>query len=190
MKLYGTQVSPYARRLRLLLDDSQYEFIEMDILTDEGRQALAVKNPIMKIPMLEDEELMVYDSAIIFRYIQQKLSLPPLTWQQENTLTMINAVNDSLVELMICIRSSIDINADKMLFNFKHKRIDSVLGMLNDQVASGEFSQWDYPAMCLFALLDWMEFREFKQYIAYPALVNFLLENKQQPRVHDTDPRL
>ena len=44
MKLIGSTTSPYVRRIRLLLDDSDYEFVNLDIY-GQGRDELRRNNP-------------------------------------------------------------------------------------------------------------------------------------------------
>ncbi len=44
MKLIGSTTSPYVRRIRLLLNDEPYEFINLDIY-GEGRDELRRTNP-------------------------------------------------------------------------------------------------------------------------------------------------
>lgn len=40
MQLFGSTTSPFVRRLRLYLNDRQYEFINLDIFSNEGREIL------------------------------------------------------------------------------------------------------------------------------------------------------
>ena len=39
MKLIGSGMSPYARRIRLFLEGQDYEFINLNIYSPEGREA-------------------------------------------------------------------------------------------------------------------------------------------------------
>jgi len=50
MQLIGSTTSPYVRRIRLLLDDQPYEFINLNIY-GEGRDELRRTNPTLKIPV-------------------------------------------------------------------------------------------------------------------------------------------
>ena len=74
MKLIGSTTSPYVRRIRLLLSDEPYEFINLDIY-GEGRDELRRTNPTLKIPVLIDGDQELYDSRVIARYLGQKLGL-------------------------------------------------------------------------------------------------------------------
>ncbi|OBP15053.1 glutathione S-transferase [Rheinheimera sp. SA_1] len=190
MKLFGSMSSPFVRRLRLLLVSQPYEFISLNIFETAGRETLVQLNPTRKVPMLQDGELVIFDSGVIFRYLCQKLQLPALSWADENRLTMINAVNDSLVEILLCQRSGFDTHSDKLFFNLQHERVVGTLQVLEQQAAAGQFDDWDYLAMSLYCLLDWAEFRQLTDLKPYPALQQFVQAAQDRPGVVQTDPRL
>lgn len=190
MKLYGSQTSPYVRRIRLLLADSPYDFIKLNILEGADRETLAAMNPTMRIPMLEDDGHIIFDSGVIYRFLVAKTKTGSLSWYQENQLTVINAVNDSLVMLFQCSRSGLDTNEDKLFYNLQRERIVTSLFVLEQQAANAEFANWSYPAMALYSLLDWIMFRDLLELDDYPALLAFVSSNKQQPKVAESDPRL
>ncbi|MDP2713194.1 glutathione S-transferase family protein [Rheinheimera sp.] len=190
MKLYGSQTSPYVRRIRLVLAATPHEFINLNIFAGTDRETLAAINPALRIPMLDDDGQLVFDSGVIYRYLAPKLGLAALSWYQENQLTVINAVNDSLVMLLQCSRSGFDTNDDKLFFNLQRERVATSLFVLEQQAANGEFANWDYVAMALYSLVDWTLFRELLEFDDYPALLAFVAQNKAQPMIKDSDPRL
>lgn len=190
MKLFGSVSSPFVRRLRLLLVNHPYEFISLNIFETAGRETLVQLNPTRKVPMLQDGELVIFDSGVIFRYLCQKLQLPTLSWPDENRLTMINAVNDSLVELLLCQRSGFDTNDNKLFFNLQHERVVGTLQELELQAAAGKFDDWDYLAISLYCLLDWAEFRQLADLKPYTALQQFMQRTKDRAGIAQTDPRL
>ena len=190
MKLYGSQTSPYVRRIRLLLADTAHEFIQLNIFAGSDREKLAALNPTLRIPMLEDEQQVIFDSGVIHRYLAAKLGLKALSWYQENQLTLINAVNDSLVMLLQLSRSGFDTNEDKLFFNLQRERVVTSLYVLEQQAANNEFANWDYVAMSLYCLVDWTLFRELLELDDYPALLAFVANHSDKPMVNVTDPRL
>jgi glutathione S-transferase len=190
MKLFGSVSSPFVRRLRLLLVNQPYEFISLNIFETTGRETLIKLNPTRKVPMLQDGELVVFDSGVIFRYLCQKLQLPALSWADDNRLTMINAVNDSLVEILLCQRSGFDTQSDKLFFNLQHERVKGTLQVLEQQAAAGQFAAWDYLAISLYSLLDWVVFRNLVDLQPYPALQQFMQQNLDRAGIAQTDPRL
>ena len=121
LKLYGSITSPYVRRLRIWLANTEHEFINLQIFAEQDRQLLAAKNPTMKIPMLEDvtddSVRVIYDSRIIYRYLTDKFDDPLLNWEQENQLTLIDSANDSLVQMFILSNSDIQPDEDMSLIH-------------------------------------------------------------------------
>lgn len=191
MILYGSTTSPYVRRLRLWLADDPYEFVKLDIFSDEGRAILKSKNPALKIPMLSDGDSTIYDSRIIFRYLSEKLGREPISWAAENTLTLIDAANDSFVELFLLSVSGLETsNSDLKFVKLQQERTQDVMALLEIQAKQGDFGQWDYPAICLYSLLDWAEFRALVDLSQYPSLSAFKQEHANKVEVINTDPRI
>lgn len=193
LKLYGSTTSPYVRRLRIWLANTKHEFINLQIFSEQDRETLAAKNPTMKIPMLEDnvegKERIIIDSRVIYRYLTAKFADPLLTWEQENQLTLIDAANDSLVQMFILSNSDIQADTDKLFFKLQKERVNAVLVRLNEMVAKQSFTHWNYPAVCLYCLIDWIEFRNLHNMQGLTDLLAFHDDNAQRIEVTATDPR-
>lgn len=189
IKLYGSTTSPYVRRLRMWMANLDHEFVNMQIYSGKDRELLAAKNPTLKIPMLEDGNELLFDSRVIYRYLSEKLDFPKPSWDQENQLTLIDAATDSLVQMLLLSRSEIDTSEDKMYFKLQRERVESTLSHLNMLVEKGHFGNWHYPSMCLYSLIDWVEFRTLHDLREMTALKQFRQENVQRIEVTATDPR-
>ncbi|QJR80119.1 glutathione S-transferase family protein [Alteromonas pelagimontana] len=189
MKLYGSLTSPYVRRIRILLSQTPHEFLNLNIFEGEGRETLAAKNPIMKVPCLDDEGQVIYDSRVIFSYLTAKFDYSALTWDQENQLSLIDAVNDSFVELFLLKRSEIEASDDKLFVRLQKERIATSLQVLNQQVADGQFDGWDYPSVCLYTLIDWVEFRQLHTLKGLDHLKAFREQHVDRIEITATDPR-
>ena len=188
MKLLGSTTSPYVRRTRLLLAGQPYEFVNLAIYA-EDRDVLRSQNPALRIPVLQDGDLTLFDSRVISRYLGQKFQQPTLSWDEENLLTVIDAVNDAYVVLFQAQRSGIDTQQDCMLFNLQRERVEKSLKELADKVNAGAFDHWTYPSICLYSLIDWLDFRELNDFKGLQALTAFRDRNRQQPGIAETDPR-
>lgn len=188
-KLYGSTTSPYVRRIRMLLANIEHDFVNMQIFDGDDRAQLMAKNPTLKIPMLEVGEDTIYDSRIIFRYLCEQMKMPALTWHQENLLTIIDSINDSLVQLLLLQRSDINSEDDKLYFRLQNERVAHAFKHLDEAVSDGCFSDWDYPAICLFCLVDWTAFRHLHELASYPNLLAFVSEHKDRIEATATDPR-
>ncbi|WP_340677571.1 glutathione S-transferase family protein [Paraglaciecola sp.] len=194
LTLYGSTTSPYVRRLRIWLANTQHEFVNLKIFEKKDREVLIEKNPTMKIPMLEDndqgEVQTIFDSRVIYRYLSEKFKHPALTWQQENHLTLIDAANDSLVQMFILAQSGIKADEEQLFFKLQKERVNAVLVHLNELVEERQFVSWNYPAMSLFCLVDWIEFRSLHNMKGLTALLAFHEDNNQRIEVTATDPRI
>lgn len=188
MKLLGSTTSPYVRRIRLLLGDKDYEFVNLDIY-GENRDQLRRSNPALKIPMLVDGDLEIFDSRVIARYLSEKQNLPALSWHQENQLTIIDAANDSAVILLLSKRSGIDTESGAMFYELQKERIMTTFRTLAAMVDAGEFETWNYPAICLYCLVDWVDFRDLVDFAGVESLISFRDRMQSQPYVEATDPR-
>lgn len=189
VRILGSKPSPYVRRIRLWLDGIDYEFVPQDYLSREGREALKRSTPAMKVPVLIDGEQTIYDSRVIYNYLNEKLQRESLTWEQQNTLTLIDAVNDSLVILLLLARSGLDSGGDLLIAELQQGRIAETLAVLDQKVADGEFEQWQYPAICLYCLVDWALFRELHDFSGFPNLLAFHQRQAERQSVKRTDPR-
>ncbi len=193
LKLYGSTTSPYVRRLRIWLANTDHEFINLQIFSEQDRRLLAAKNPTMKIPMLEDVTndvtRVIFDSRIIYRYLTDKFDDPLLSWEQENQLTLIDSANDSLVQMFILSNSDIQPDEDKLYFKLQKERVNAVLVHLNEMVAKQQFASWNYPAVCLYCLVDWIELRNLHNMQGLTDLLAFHDDNVQRIEVTATDPR-
>jgi len=133
MKLIGSNPSPFARRVRMWAAQNNVDLalVNLDIFSEQDRPTLASNNPGRKIPVLIDGDLTLSDSTIILRYLIAKAGKTPLSWSQEHLLNIINACNDSLVELALSRRSGFDTSDDKLFFNLQNERIAETLSYLN-----------------------------------------------------------
>ena len=189
MQLYGSTTSPYVRRLKIWLQDDDYQFVELDIMSKEGHELLKQKNPTLKVPVLFDADQAIYDSNVIYRYLNTKLHREKLSWNDENNLTLINAANDSFVELLLLERSGISPDSDVMFIKRQIARNKGLMPLLNEKVANGEFDQWHYPAISLYCLVDWIMFRELFDLSELTALTEFVKKHQNKAGVSESNPR-
>ena len=191
MQLFGSKTSPYVRRIRLFLENRLFEFVVIDIFSSEGRSILQELSPILKIPVLIDGHQKIFDSRVIYRYLCAKFSLiaESLNWDQENILSIIDGVNDSLINRLLLNRSGIELPPASLLDRGHQERITQSLGLLNSLVKNHEFENWNYLSISLYSLLDWAQFRELLVISPYPFLVGFYERNRTRKIVLDTDPR-
>lgn len=176
----------------MLLANKEYEFINFNIFGPE-REMLKEKNPTLKVPMFVDEkdgqEVVIFDSGVTYRYLAEKFDLAPLTLEQQNLLSIIDACNDSLVNTLILKRSSVDTSKDKLYFNIQRERQQSSFDYLEKAVKTDAFSQWNYLSICMVNLVQWAQFRSLYDFADYPNLLEYVKNNESQPGVQETLPQ-
>ncbi|MGB0467429.1 MAG: glutathione S-transferase family protein [Pontibacterium sp.] len=76
--LHGAPLSPYVRKVRVLLAEKSLEYkleVVLPYAQPEGYDKL---NPLGRIPALEDDDITLADSAIICHYLEQTHPTPSL----------------------------------------------------------------------------------------------------------------
>ncbi|WP_404342555.1 glutathione S-transferase family protein [Pseudoalteromonas mariniglutinosa] len=191
MQLLGSNSSPFVRRIRVWAyrNAISLDFKNLDIFAKADREIMIHCNPARKIPILIDDAQTITDSNVIIRYLLEKNQQPRFNWQQENLLTVINACNDSLVELLLCQRSGFNTGDDKLFFNLQNERITETLTYLNTQTTESVFKSCEYLNISLYCLLDWIYFRELTDFSHLTHLTDFYEQFAQQPAIQLTDPR-
>ena len=104
-------------------------------------------------------------------------------------LTIINACNDSLVEMLLCQRSGFDTHTDTLFFNLQNERIAETLAYLNNHLSEPVFKSCEYLNISLYCLLDWIRFRELTDFSQLENLVGFYHQFADKAAVQQTDPR-
>lgn len=78
MKLYDNAFSPFARKVRLVLDHKGLAYEAFDALLPEVREQLARANRRVEVPVLEDGELTVVNSSDIVGYLDHRYPERPV----------------------------------------------------------------------------------------------------------------
>lgn len=78
MKLYDNAFSPFARKVRLVLQHKRLEFESVDGLRPEAREELASVNPRVEVPVLADGDVTVVNSADIVAYLEHRYPERPV----------------------------------------------------------------------------------------------------------------
>jgi glutathione S-transferase len=85
IKLYDFPRSPYCQKVRLALaeKDLSYEKIFVDLIKNEQKTPDFLRlNPYGKVPVLIDDDEVIYDSTVINEYLEDEYPHPPLMPEQ------------------------------------------------------------------------------------------------------------
>jgi glutathione S-transferase len=186
MKLFGSVTSPFVRRVRMLLADRDYELVPVNVYEPAGQQLLAQYSPVGRLPVLVDGDEVIWDSALICEYLNGE----PEPLPSKKLLVLINEANDAGVTLFQFQKFGMGI--DSTYAHNCQRRLRQILGYLNDYLLSNPaFAEaWQTPQISVYAMLDWLAFREVIEWRAsYPQLLAFVERHQQRPEVLATDPR-
>lgn len=81
MKLYDYPQCPFGQKVRIVLAEKElsYELANVDLRRGEQKRLEFLKlNPFGKVPVLVDEDMVVYDSTIINEYLDDEYPHPRL----------------------------------------------------------------------------------------------------------------
>jgi len=81
IKLYDFLPCPFGQKVRIVLAEKSlsYELVPVDLVDGDQRKPEFLRlNPYRKVPVLLDEETIVYDSTIINEYLDDEYPDPPL----------------------------------------------------------------------------------------------------------------
>jgi glutathione S-transferase len=72
MKLYGTRLSPFVRKVKIALEEKGISHESGDLVPLPKTPELLAMNPLGKIPILRDGDVVVPDSSVICAYLEAK----------------------------------------------------------------------------------------------------------------------
>lgn len=170
--VYGSKPSPYVRRIRMLLQGTDFKFEVINVYDDKTRAEFAKLTPIRKLPILIDDDKTIFDSHVIANYLLEKLDLPKPTLEQHNLISAVDSVTDALIILFLGSNSKLETSEDVLMFKLQHERIPDSLAWLETQAKAGAFEELNYATLCLITLIDWAEFRKLYAFDEYPTLLS------------------
>src|SRR5215475_15372980 len=97
IKLYDFPRSPYCQKVRLVLaeKDLSYEKVFVDLMKNEQKAAEFLRlNPYGKVPVLVDEDEVIYDSTVINEYLEDEYPLPRLMPEDSQGRAQVRLLED------------------------------------------------------------------------------------------------
>jgi glutathione S-transferase len=97
LKLYDYPDCPFCQKVRVVLaeKDLEYEKIFVDLRTGEQKTSDFLRmNPYGKVPVLVDEDEIIYDSTIINEYLEEEYPLPRLMPEDSQARARVRMLED------------------------------------------------------------------------------------------------
>ena len=176
--LHGGDGSPFVRKVRIVLDEMGLPF-ERDttMATKRPIETFSKLNPPLKVPVLEDDGEVLFDSNLIIEYLlrtypipETEGSHPPLAptmtrpefhWEDARVLSTLKALEDAAVFIRILGVAGLDPETVPFLGR-QQKRVNSCLDWLDAKLPTqapegfwpGCFSVADISLVCALDFAD------------------------------------
>ena len=211
--LYFTPNSPYARKARIVLAEKGLAFTPESLpAAPPGSaqifpQSFEAMNPNLRVPMLANNDLRIWDSNLILEYLFKTYphaakapgpNAPPLAasftrperyWQDLMVLNTIETLLDSAINVFQFTRDGMPV--DKVPYLRREiARTQSELDWLEKQLPAegfwpGTFSAMDVNLICA---LGWFDLRKPVPWRGRPKLETFMERHNTRPSVLATRP--
>jgi glutathione S-transferase len=97
LKLYDYPDCPFCQKVRVVLaeKDLEYEKVFVDLRRQEQKAPEFLRmNPYGKVPVLVDEDAVVYDSTVINEYLEDEYPLPRLMPEDSQSRAQVRLLED------------------------------------------------------------------------------------------------
>lgn len=194
MKLYYTPLSHFSRKVRLFLEYYQLdcEYVDIGSVTQTELQKFAA-NPLLAVPVLEDEDVWVIDSQNIIYYILEKFRLPDdLKFSSKkihdlNFRAIVDGIMSNEVKIIQGTRSGIQIY-DFNYFKKAKISIEESLKWLEQRMYQFNTEQLTFDLIVLVCALEHIEYFQTISLEKFPKLKQVVSNVSQNPLLHKTSP--
>jgi glutathione S-transferase len=168
MKLFGSQTSPFVRKVRVMLAEKKlaFDFVEDNVWSEST--SVAALNPLTKVPVLVlDDGTALYDSSVIADYLDQ-LAAPafiPGTGLSRALVKRNESLGDGIADAGILIfleRKRVGDKQDPAWMARQRGKIDAGIAALSRELGGQACLRGDTMTLgdiCCACALFWLEFR-------------------------------
>ncbi len=180
IKLYDADRCPYCARVRIVLAEKgiDYETVEVDLA--DRPSWIYEKNPLGKVPVLEEGALVLPESVVIDEYLEERYPEPPL-WPDDPAERahgrLLVERFDSLSRPYYALRRGDDDARD---------RLDEQLALLDDRLGERPFLTGQEFGLADVAYLPWILRAESSLGVdldIHPALAEWVERAAERPSV-------
>ena len=199
MKLFYSNNSPYARKIRILIDEKKVAVTLEKVVLANKNCTIHEYNPLAKVPTLVVNDISIFDSPVIAEYVDYKsgpLYLIPSDFDKKILLKRWEAIADGLCDAAVAImlekrRPASQQNSD--VFEKQMKKIRLSLKWLNREMEGKQYyleDTFSYADIAVGSALGYVQLRypeiDFKnEYLNLYDLYELLM---QRPSFQTTVP--
>lgn len=193
LRLYGTPLSHFTRKLRVVFTelDVPFEFVRVGGVLGTGASGYG-DNPLLRIPTLVHEGSTLLESDHIARYVASRfdpgdrLRVRSDDVDDLNRLAVANGVMDDVVVLILAKRGGLEDLERVAYFRKRSVAIDSALAWLDAHLDRGELDYAGIAAICM-----WQHLAHYglaKEPDRYPRLAAYVERYAARPSIASTTP--
>jgi glutathione S-transferase len=149
MTLYDHPECPFGMKVRIVLaeKDWDYDLVTVDMAASQHRQPEFLKlNPFGQVPVLVDDDTVVYDSTVINEYLEDEYPEPSLRPEDSDLLARVRLLEDyadtSFTLPAMAVEREMSkgvLDRDEVLFGRAKGVLGKGLQMLDRQLVGKEF---------------------------------------------------
>lgn len=198
MKLYGSETSPYVRKVRVLAHEKALDcqFVVVDAWAADSR--VPAMNPLGKVPVLErDDHSVLYDSPVIVEYLDtlKAPSLLPIAGEARWTALRWQALADGVLDATVArlLESRREpAQQSKKDIGRQEEKVANALGWMERQVGDRQWlmgEAFSLADLVVGVALDYVDFRYPHDWRAHcPALARWHAGVRARPSFAATRP--
>lgn len=207
--LYFGYISPYSRRIRVVLAEKGLEYTEEVLQFAAAPASYNAINPCRRVPVLTDGDVTLFESNIMIEYLLTTYpdasagdgdGDPPLAttmtreahhWDDSLTLNAIETMQDSGLMLLQMRNNGITAEQSEFLGR-ERSRIDVILDYLEARATPEGFipGVMSIQDLNLVIALQWAAYRDIFDWVGRPTLAAILARYESRPSLASTGPEL
>ncbi len=154
MKVYDYPQCPFGQKVRLVLAEKEipYELVMVDLRKSEQKRPEFLRmNPFGKVPVLVDDEVVVYDSTVINEYLEDEYPFPRLLPEDSSDRARARSLEDYAdiafilpVGVMMNEVRKPEAERDQERMRRSREEIERALAQLNGQLGERPYLAGDF----------------------------------------------
>lgn len=201
LKLFYTQNSPYARKVRVVAAEKHIDVNEALVVLAESDNAAKQFNPLGKVPVLIlDNSTAIYDSPVIAEYLDKKspvANLIPVDNEVRVKVKTWEALADGVCDAAVAVMLEKRRQVEKQDETFIAKQKVKVISGLNtfeqalagkDWLVNNKYSLADIALACMVGYVSIRFESEIDLSRQYPNLFAFYQKLLARPIYQETQP--